>query len=144
VLDSFGMIRTIQTRALYVPNCSQRLLSPQAYIQDLHRLNPEIKYNSKLTGTEFQLNENDQLLFNVPLDQWTNLPTSRAYRSRGILQTNDHLNLCVTDAANQNITASQKELYRWHSFPVCANAIAFRSSGHLRRNEGLASCSRQS
>jgi Reverse transcriptase (RNA-dependent DNA polymerase)/GAG-pre-integrase domain len=114
MLDASGAIRTIQTRALYVPECSQRLLSTQAYIQDLGRLENSGAYHSTLTGTELQLHKGNEVLFDVPLDPRTNLPTSRAYRSEGVMKQISHLNLCVTDSANQNITASQKELLRWH------------------------------
>jgi Reverse transcriptase (RNA-dependent DNA polymerase) len=114
VLDSSGVMRTIQTRALYVPHCNQRLLSPQAYMQDLIRLNPKSTYRSTLTTEAFQMHENEEALFTVPLNAQTNLPTSQAYRSEAILQQLEHLNLCVTDSTNQNITESQKELLRWH------------------------------
>jgi Reverse transcriptase (RNA-dependent DNA polymerase) len=114
VVDAQGTIRTIQTRALYVPNCSQRLLSPQAYLQDLQRLHPDREYHSTLNSQGFQLLENEQPLYTVELDGRTNLPTSLAYRSKGIMQSIDYLNLCVTDSKNQNITESQKELLRWH------------------------------
>jgi Reverse transcriptase (RNA-dependent DNA polymerase)/GAG-pre-integrase domain len=135
VLDANGQLRAIKTRALLVPKCSQRLLSPQAYLQDLREQQPGISHQVTLTNSQLLLHDPSGALFAIPLDQRTNLPMCTAYRAQGVLKCLEELNLCVTDAKNQNLSESQKELLRWH---FRLGHVRFESIQLLLRSGALA------
>jgi hypothetical protein len=48
------------------------------------------------------------------LDLRTNLPISTASSDPGSQPRNAHVNICVTDEKNHNLSLAQKELLRWH------------------------------
>jgi hypothetical protein len=107
-----GTYRCIETQAYYTPGAGQRLLSWQSYLQQFEgTLDPakghvEPGYISTSGGGGPDVR--------VPFHPGNNLPVSLGYNELVISACVQELNLCVTDAGNQNLTEAQKELLRWH------------------------------
>jgi hypothetical protein len=126
IQDLFGTVRSIKTKAFYVPDASVRLFSPQAYF--FKNIRSSLFLNHKMTtltlgcGTalQFPYNEGSSL----PL-MLTTKALNRASKFIGLtfqdFQTSGldgggglETLLSVADETNQNLTAAQKELLLWH------------------------------
>ena len=59
------------------------------------------------------MKDNGDILL-CPLDKRTNLPILTGLLGLALNRQTVELNLCITDEANQNLSAAQKELLRWH------------------------------
>jgi hypothetical protein len=119
VYDVNGVIRTIKTKAHYIPDANTRLFSPQVYFQEQRGGEARIKSDS----IEFVLKEGTimKLQYNVG----SNIPFMliKEPLTVGLTHTDvEHLtqqhvvvaNISVADEVNQNITDSQKELLITH------------------------------
>ena len=109
-LSDDGRLLHLHLNAYYVPQCTQRLLSPQQIFSK----------EQGFTGQFVTLDDYAQLLidgkppltiYNDPVNE---MPTSRAIRSATAGQREEFLYLCVTEDRNQNLTEAQKEYLRWH------------------------------
>lgn len=95
----------------YVPNCRARLFSPQL----LFNKKKGTVGSFKVEEDNATLTINDNPPFVIEYDNSTFLPVGLAWN---VTQTSSMLqssaNLCVTEEANQNLTAAQKLLLMWH------------------------------
>ena len=121
IVDLYGVVRTIKTRAYYVPEASIRLFSPQCYLQEQGKGEVIIRQNK----TVMRMPDDVELEF--PFNPGSNLPlmllTNVRVKTAG-LYGGDMMNLCseekmssflsVADERNQNLTEAQKELLLWH------------------------------
>lgn len=98
---------TITTPAYYVPLANRRIFSPQAYFQN----------TGKSCGST-QNHEGITLLVGdkekkIPYNTINNLPTFYAH-NLDLPHLDATAQVCVSDDDNQNLSAAQKELLRWH------------------------------
>ena len=104
-----GKIIELKLRALHVPECDVRLLSPQQLRQE---------YPSEITLMDIQKQcvriEFPEGVFDCPLNE-SNLPVMRLTTPTDSESNVKAFNACVMAEANQNLTPSQKELLKWHS-----------------------------
>ena len=112
VLDDNRQPYTIKTSALLVPASRTRLLSTQSYLKELSSLDSSC--SSMQTSTGIQLTLPHGTTLGIPYNAANNLPITSAARPLSLAKNNFEYNLCVTNEANQNLTAPQKELLRWH------------------------------
>ena len=125
IVDLYGVIRTIKTKAYYVPEASIRLFSPQCYLQEQGKGEVVIKKNK----TVMTMPDGVELEF--PYNAGSNLPlmllTQRRAKTAGLYggdirnvygvigpNKDEMMNLSVADARNQNLTLAQRELILWH------------------------------
>jgi hypothetical protein len=123
IRDVFGTVRSIRTRAYYVPTATIRLFSPQTYFQEGQE--GELRLNSR--ATELELHDGTTLEF--PYNHWSNLPImlsahSHECRATAGLTYEDAMSLCdgkslydfisVAAEENQNLRPEQKELLLLH------------------------------
>ena len=118
VKDIFGVVRTIKTRAYYVPDASIRLFSPQTYMQTVGKGHMLVHAQR----TVLQVSDGTDLVF--PYHQSSNLPymltapqaqLGLTYEDTVTLSSSSvGCYLSVADQVNQNITPTQKELLKWH------------------------------
>jgi hypothetical protein len=117
VRDDIGIIRTIKTRAFFIPDSAVRLFSPQAYFQQ-----PEIKGGEGLMHVDSLT-----CYFIFP---WTNRKGRLTFRfhphhplpivfpeepiSSSQAEIDAVFASTVVDASNTNLTAAQKEILKWH------------------------------
>ena len=105
-----GRLLTLNLRAYFVPACKQRLLS----LQKIFSKDQGVTGSFIITVDYARLLINDSPVLTIPYDPDNDLPTSRAIRSEFADSHSASLNLCVTEASNQNLSEAQKELLRWH------------------------------
>ena len=117
--DVFGVVRTIRTRAYYVPEAQIRLFSPQTYFQEQAKGELSVNaFRSRLT-----LHDGSELEF--PFHPNSNLPLMLSGRQTKMgLAFEDvmalskefdcHGLMSVADEVNQNVTQAQRELLTWH------------------------------
>jgi hypothetical protein len=118
VKDIFGVVRTIKTRAYYVPDASIRLFSPQTYMQTVGTGHLLVHAQRTL----LQVSDGTELVF--PYHHCSNLPymltapqaqLGLTYEDTVTLSSDSvGCYLSVADQVNQNITPTQKELLKWH------------------------------
>ena len=117
--DVFGVVRTIRTRAYYVPEAQIRLFSPQTYFQEQAKGELSVNaFRSRLTlhdGSElefpFHPNSNLPLMLSgrqtkMGLAFEDVMALSKEFDCRGLMS--------VADETNQNVTQAQRELLTWH------------------------------
>jgi hypothetical protein len=114
VASEDGTPRLLRLEAYLVPAAGQRLLCPQAYIQQQQRLFPDDPGSFVVRSDTMSLLGAGGPTVTVPFLASNNLPSCPAWLPSGSLALAAELNLCVTDAQNQNLSAAQKELLRWH------------------------------
>jgi Reverse transcriptase (RNA-dependent DNA polymerase) len=107
-LSDCGRLLTLPIPAFYVPDCTQRLLSPQTIFSE------NLQGSFTILSTCCQLQLRDHPILTIAYDPVNSLPTSRGVCSSKILSTQASINLCVTEERNQNLTEAQKEYLRWH------------------------------
>ena len=112
VLDNNRQPYTIRTSALLVPASRTRLLSTQSYLSELACLDNSCSSIQTSAGIQLTLPHGTTL--HIPYNAANNLPITSAARPLSLAKNNFEYNLCVTDKANQNLTAPQKELLCWH------------------------------
>lgn len=119
IIDMYGVTRTIKTRAHYVPGANIRLFSPQVYFQD------NAGGSSTITRDRIQFTIADGTTLQFPYNTTANIPLmlTNPQTTIGLTiedidmlssSTQVHSYLSVADELNRNLTASQKELLRWH------------------------------
>ena len=97
-LSDDGRLLHLHLNAYYVPQCTQRLLSPQQIFSK----------EQGFTGQFVILDDYAQLLIDgkppltIYYDPVNDLPTSRAIRSATAGQREEFLYLCITEDRNQN------------------------------------------
>ena len=105
-----GTIITVRMKAYFMPGSlplSVKLVPPQRLCL--------------LTGGEFISTGTTAILrlphkpsITIELDPSSHLPCSLGTRSAFLLDQHQEVNLCVTEASNQNLTTAQKHLLTWH------------------------------
>ena len=126
IQDMFGVVKTITTKAYYVPEAQIRLMSPQKYFQE-HGSGKAI-----FTGKEMAIhlpNNNGVLKFpfhlgnNLPFMLLNDHPSLIPLSSKDVHMLSDIRSVLtsVADQTNQNITVAQKELLMWHWIFAHAN-----------------------
>ena len=133
VYDVRDSIRTIRTMAFYVPDATIRLFSPQTYFHEggetghLHcdkdravlRLNDEFElifpYNFE-TNLPFMLPATHMSMKSCACPKREKATVGLTYEDVTLFSDPDALMglMTVADEANQNLTATQKELLQWH------------------------------
>jgi len=122
VRDIFGVIRTIRTKAYYVPSATIRLFSPQTYFREQNAGNLLVTAKS----TVLTLSDGSDCEF--PYHNGSNLPLMLPHYQQQVgltfedvsyLTSNGGINqlstlMSVADETNQNLTRPQKELLKWH------------------------------
>lgn len=124
-----GTIFVWRHTAYLVPDAPTRLLSCQSFTQEMYQLYGQRyeyvmrtyhqpQYFRLQADTDPTLGESQQLpTVTCELDPNSNLPVSYATCNNSAEDTKidtQHINLCVTDEANQNLSQAQKELLKWH------------------------------
>jgi hypothetical protein len=99
---------TLSIPAFHVPGSTQRLLSPQTIF------NLNVASTFVVSHSLCQLLFCDHLALTIPLDPTNGLSTSIALCPTSLLPPTASLNICLTDAQNQNLTKGQKEYLCWH------------------------------
>ena len=133
VYDVRDSIRTIRTMVFYVPDATIRLFSPQTYFHEggetghLHcdkdravlRLNDEFElifpYNFE-TNLPFMLPATHMSMKSCACPKREKATVGLTYEDVTLFSDPDALMglMTVADEANQNLTATQKELLQWH------------------------------
>lgn len=116
VLDDTGELQVIEADAYYIPSLNCRLFSPQSYFRQLQKdgKDPGEKAGLHVKHNGATMIWPNEARMSILYDRQTHLPRVRAYKNA--LKTADTLALtgCVTEESNQNLTAAQKLLLRWH------------------------------
>ena len=105
-----GSILTIRMQAYYMPGSLPkgiRLIPPQ-------RVCSLVGGSFSLEGDHATLSLPNKSPLTIPIDSSSNLPSCIGTCSSSVLAVGQSINLCVTDAANQNLTTTQKLLITWH------------------------------
>ena len=108
----------LQFPAFYVPDASQRLLSPQWFLQHLDGFEynddgptPQVGVHRQAMTVELP----NVATITIPYHRSNNLPILRMTRAQHDKEAAvAAYNGCVTDETNQNVSEGQKELLRWH------------------------------
>jgi GAG-pre-integrase domain/Zinc knuckle len=114
-LDTSGMLRTLKLPCLHVPKVPIRLLSTQEVTKQYPPEEVVIKQQHLvLSGAEGSYPPRRPI--SVLVDPVANIPVAQAYDLNAIPKGVAALNMTVNevDAANRNLSESQKELLRWH------------------------------
>jgi Reverse transcriptase (RNA-dependent DNA polymerase) len=145
-----GSTRKFTVRAYLVPSATNRLLSPQSYLQSTYpNGQPDSRSSESWGGTEshFWLRGHESLPdILVPYDNHNNLPISYGLNSKLLKDRENEVNSCITEDRNQNLTPSQKELLKWHfklghaSLPAVQ---ALLKGGRLAQSESQTNLHRQ-
>ena len=122
VTNKSGFPVTIETTALYLPTAEVRLFSPQTYFKE----NKRGMFYMDGQGTFFETGVPSDGIVEIPYNDNNNLPMvvdDMYYQhqrqhptylaSLESYETSDIL-LSVTEAENQNLTSTQKQLLSWH------------------------------
>lgn len=118
IRDVFGVVRTIETEAYYVPGAAIRLFSPQQYFQEYDAgslwcdARRAVLTLADGSGVEFPYNSGSNLPLMLPdtiMQVGMTFEDSELFKDLGT-----SANITVADVENQNLTASQKELLTWH------------------------------
>lgn len=149
LLTDDGTVRIFKLLAFLVPSATNRLLSPQAYLQDELNLDPRIRSGECWggNGNTFLLkghpNEKDM---SISYDSVNNLPTSYGFNHKMLQKQEYEINTCVTDEVNQNLNNAQKELLKWHFKLAHVSLPAIQAllrSGRLSQGEAQRNLHRQ-
>jgi hypothetical protein len=119
VFDVNNVVKTIRTRALYIPDGNICLFSPQTYFQE------NMKGHAKIGINDMSLTLSDDVILRFPYAGGCNLPLMLTRNEPQPMVGLSHLDITtisnsavaflnVADEVNQNLTASQKELLLWH------------------------------
>ena len=114
IQDEAGVLRNLKLKALWVPDCTVRLLSTESLLQQYPDESIELLPGSlRLSGVK---NDKCRNPVTVRIHPSTNLPTSVAYRYNGCVSAAKALHniVSVVNSANTNLTEAEKELLRWH------------------------------
>ncbi|MGH7955075.1 MAG: GAG-pre-integrase domain-containing protein, partial [Gloeomargaritales cyanobacterium] len=105
VVDDDDRKQTIETAAFYVPDIPVRLFSPQAYMKGKSVCN----FRMHAANSIFTWEKGNTMTLAYH-------PRSKLPVANGIptTETTTSALTCVTEENNQNITAAQKSLLRWH------------------------------
>ncbi len=140
-MSDAGTVIQLSVEAYYVPSASHRLLSPQSLFQQ-GSYQGTFVVDSGYGSLKFA----DGNSITRPLDSRTNLPLVHGFKGRDVVGRLKELNLCVTDEANQNLTASQKELLKWHyrlghlNLTAIQNLLKTGAMGYSRLVQSASKC----
>jgi len=126
IMADNGLPFTLEHTAYYVPGSPCRLMSCQTFTEYTYSLyghayefvmrtyDPKSKSMQLRPSTEQEFfgRQLDLPTITCVLDERTNLPISVA--SSASRKPSAHVNMCVTEEHNQNLSHAQKELLRWH------------------------------
>ncbi|MGH3624340.1 MAG: hypothetical protein ACRDQ5_21565, partial [Sciscionella sp.] len=105
VVDDNKQMKMIETEAFYVPEIPVRLVSPQSYMSGKSACNFTIFDNYSIFTWE------NGSTMTLPYHPRSRLPIAHGYSKE---DTTEKIFACVTEENNQNLTAAQKVLLRWH------------------------------
>jgi hypothetical protein len=116
VLDDNNNIQVLQLHAFLVPNMRTRLLSPQAFFQELRRNRKDLygKLKLEMDADALRIIWPDDNISTIRYDCCTRMPKLLACHDATKLRFNPVSNECVTTETNTNLTTGQKELLKWH------------------------------
>jgi len=109
-LTTTGEVITKEYKCLYSPDLKVRLMSPQVLLDDLRDNNS--RFSLGRFGVDF--NWHNEGTVNIPIHPITRLPLLQTFRDAKATAKKFAFNGCVTDENNQNLTAAQKLLLRYH------------------------------
>jgi hypothetical protein len=118
VRDVFGVVRVLKTKAYYVPDASIWLFSPQTYFKSVASGSLLIHANSALltipdgTTLEFPYHHGSHLPYMLTGPQPKIGLTYEDAITLGTPEVGCYMS--VAAQVNQNITATQKDLLKWH------------------------------
>jgi hypothetical protein len=116
VLTDDGDVHALETAAYFMPELPCRLFSPQAHFTELFQagLDPRESANLTLTRQRGIITWEDRSETTLSFCDTTHLPRIRVYHNALNSAKALALKGCVTDEVNQNLTAKQKLLLRFH------------------------------
>ncbi|KAG7349585.1 reverse transcriptase RNA-dependent DNA polymerase [Nitzschia inconspicua] len=116
IRDVFGNVKTIRTTAYLVPTAPVRLMSPQTYFREgesgelrVDHLKAEVTLHDGSVLT-FPFAEN---MLPYMLPDWQPV-VGVTFQDHSVLCDQPLIHMSVADETNQNLTAAQKELLKWH------------------------------
>jgi hypothetical protein len=116
LLTDDGEVHVLETTAYLMPELPCRLFSPQAHFQEQYRtgFDPRESANLALQRNRGVITWENGSKTTLSFCETTHLPRLRVYRNA--LDSGKALALkgCVTDEVNQNLSAKQKLLLRFH------------------------------
>ena len=130
VHDTKGMLRHLKLKAFFVPDSKVKLLSTTRLLAAHPKENILMSSDGLiLTGVEGDPTKNPVVAYINPA---TNLPSTIAYRYNAIQEATVpiHHVLSTVHDNNNNLSAAEKELLRWH---CRLGHLAFRKIQHLMR-----------
>jgi hypothetical protein len=104
-----GKALELKLRALHVPECQVRLLSPQQLRQEYPEPISMMDIRKECVRIQFP-----EGAYDCPLNE-SNLPVMHVSPPDSIDDNMQALHACVMEEANQNLTPAQKELLKWHA-----------------------------
>ena len=107
-MDDAGQIKSITAKAYYIPDIRTHLLSPQAYFWETNGGEMLVQ------GQQSFFKWKDGAQMTIKYDPRSRLPIANAFTQREIAAEMGHINLCISDEVNQNLTPAQKLLLKWH------------------------------
>ena len=109
-LTTTHTVKVVELTAYYVPNMTCRLLSPQAYWDEIADDDGSFQVRRRKSVMQW----GDGTIVDIPYHPTTNLPIIRTYSNA--LDTAQALAMkgCVSDEVNQNLTAKAKLLLKNH------------------------------
>jgi GAG-pre-integrase domain len=117
VIDLYGAVHTLKTKAYYVPTVHIRLCSPQAHFCELSEgsldLNSDtltLRFPDKVKLV-FPINLANQLLF---LDDHRGPHVGFSSEDSELFDNSRYVLTSVADEVNQNLDGPQRELLLWH------------------------------
>jgi hypothetical protein len=116
VLTDNGDVHVLETTAYFMPELPCRLFSPQAHFQSQFRdgKDPRESANLALRRNRGVITWETGSMTTLSFCETTHLPRLRVYRQALDSAKALALKGCVTDEVNQNLTAKQKLLLRFH------------------------------
>ncbi len=104
---------TFRIPGVHVPDSNVRLFSPQSYSQMVKtQRNIEPRFSGDSSLIHFDLLDGHFLA--IPYSPENNLPTMEMFRKQTVALNAERLRNCVTATENQNLSAGQKCLLRYH------------------------------
>ncbi|MGH7974178.1 MAG: hypothetical protein ACREBR_01535, partial [bacterium] len=108
-VDNMGIIQKIETEGLYVPEMTTRLFSPQSYMR---KNNNDRSYYMDRHDSKFTFKDGHAMA--LEYHERSMLPLARGFHEHEVSNIAEEIHMCVNEDGNQNLTAHQKQLLKWH------------------------------
>jgi GAG-pre-integrase domain len=102
----------VRTKAMWVPQCTQRLISPQSMFQDL-QIAGKTSHSASINDKGVTMVISNQTI-TFGYSSTCNLPIIQASNQPPSVTDWKCLSACISVDSNQNLTEGQKELLKWH------------------------------